>query len=286
MSSVSLGDLTDFIDSLLHLPSAAGIDEYLNNFLNSFTNDTIFVIKYTTEYGVTNDLNTIISLDEVNSIIIIVKLAGKLTSTSNLNVINIPTIHVGDSSSNELLENIRSIINFGISPYFNLVSSKDNITNLINNAKNKFSELSLSLQHLQQKIQIPDLLISCHPKISQLLSGEGSEDDLINDTAFLNELTNIVNSWIKQIQSITSLNHTPIDGDSILDEIQFWKSMELALLSLDRQISSPEIKTSIELLNKEQEIPHNFNLPEQHWIKRQVITNQVIQFLAKGFTYR
>lgn len=249
MSSVSLGDLTDFIDSLLHLPSAAGIDEYLNNFLNSFTNDTIFVIKYTTEYGVTNDLNTIISLDEVNSIIIIVKLAGKLTSTSNLNVINIPTIHVGDSSSNELLENIRSIINFGISPYFNLVSSKDN-TNLINNAKNKFSELSLSLQHLQQKIQIPDLLISCHPKISQLLSGEGSEDDLINDTAFLNELTNIVNSWIKQIQSITSLNHTPIDGDSILDEIQFWKSMELALLSLDRQISSPEIKASIELLNK------------------------------------
>lgn len=249
MSSVSLDELTEFIDNLLRLPSAAGIDEYLNNFLNSFSNDTIFVIKYPTEYDITNDLNSIASLDEVRTIIIIVKLAGKLSSTNNLNVINIPTVHGGESSSNELLENIRSIINFGISPYFNLVSNKDN-TNLINNAKNKFSELSLSLQHLQQKIQIPDLLISCHPKVSQLIEGEVTENELINDTEFLNELTNIVNNWIKQIQSITSLNHTPTDGDSIIDEIQFWKSMELALISLDRQISSSEIKTSIELLNK------------------------------------
>ena len=73
-----------------------------------------------------------------------------------------------------------------------------------------------------------------------LIAEKGSEypDELIDDTEFLNEITSITNNWVRQIQSITRLNHEPSDGDSIMEDIQFWKSMDLALISLNQQINS------------------------------------------------
>ena len=105
--------------------------------------------------------------------------------------------------------------------------------------KKKFNELSLALQHLQQRIHIPDLLITTHPKIKMLIAEKGSEypDELIDDTEFLNEITSITNNWVRQIQSITRLNHEPSDGDSIMEDIQFWKSMDLALISLNNKLT-------------------------------------------------
>jgi AAA domain (dynein-related subfamily)./Dynein heavy chain, N-terminal region 2./Dynein heavy chain, N-terminal region 1./Dynein heavy chain. len=265
-----------------HLVVENGI---LGNFISAHSPDTLYIVKFDDdEFHVINDLNKMKSKNcSLNSITIIIKLKGQLNSSvppsSQLNLINIPTIlpisdDLADStatndkesykSNNELFEKLRNVINLGLSPYFDLITSgaklaveddSQNSSTSISQTKKKFNELSLSLQHLQQRILTPDLLISVHPKIKHLISTNRQNDDdvqdqLIGDSSFLNELTNIVNNWIKQIQAITKLNHNPLDGDSITEEVQFWKSMESSLLSIGQQMSSQEIKTSIEILNK------------------------------------
>ena len=95
-------------------------------------------------------------------------------------------------------------------------------------------------------------MATTHPRIKQLIEKNEIDniDDLIEDTALLNELTSIANNWIKQIQSITRLTHEPSDGASITEDIQFWKSMDSVLASLNQQIASSEIKLTREILSK------------------------------------
>lgn len=257
-------NLTSINDS--HLIQTSATNEYLTNYLSNYTPDSLYLLKFSDDgYHLSNDLQSFEGdLTKLTNLIILIKQKGQLISKTSLidqiNIINIPMAKLlneeENDSNNESFEKLRFLINLGISPYFDLLTNNSNNESSFNITKKKFNELSLSLQHLQQKIQIPDLIISTHPKIVQLLNSdkineeEEEEESLIHDTVFLNELTNIVNNWIKQIQSITNLNHNPLDGDSILEEIQFWKSMELALLSINQQILSAEVKNSIKFLNE------------------------------------
>lgn len=241
--------------------------------MNNESPDVLFLITTNDDiYHLVNDLTSLeIDLQTITTIMMLIKSRGKFVAGvpffNQINILNIPTSHIiatenQDYSNDEIFERLRSLVNLGISPYFDLIANKQvdgvrgDSSNSINITRKKFNELALSLQHLQQRIQVPDLIGSTHHKIIDLLAIDNEElknstiDNLIIDSSFLNELTNIVNKWIKQIQSITRLNHNPFDGSSIIEEIQFWKSMELTLITIDQQINSPEIKLSLDILNQ------------------------------------
>lgn len=264
-----------FVHNLIpFVPSQSNHDlELISSYVNNESPDILFLITTNDDnYHLFNDLSSLdLELPRVITVMMLIKSRGKILGGvpfyNQINILNIPTSHIIESeeqeySSNEIFERLRSVVNLGISPYFDLITNKqvDNSradsSNSINITKKKFNELSLSLQHLQQRIQVPDLIEGTHPKVLELLQIEDEElkastiDTLITDSTFLNELTNAVNKWIKQIQAITKLNHNPFDGNSIIEEIHFWKSMELTLIAIDQQINSPEIKTSIDILNQ------------------------------------
>jgi dynein heavy chain 1 len=251
----SIDDLTKFIDNLVQISSQdhpINIDRSLiNKFINNHNHDTIYLIKLKHGYDMINELVS------VQPSFIIVKPKGKLLADvplgDQLSIINVPSC-TNDESYNTSIENLQDLIKLGLSSYFDLITTNEfqSNSNLIVQTKKKFQELSLSLQHLQQRIQVPNLLLSVHPKILALINeyDDTIVKNLIEDSQFLNELSSIVNHWIKEIQSITSLNHDPFDNDSILDEIQFWKSMETALISINSQINLPEVTLSLDILSR------------------------------------
>ena len=251
----SIDDLAKFIDNLVQISSQdhpININRsLLTKFIHNHNHDTIYLVRLDQGYDMINELAN------VQPSFIIVKSKGKLMANvalgDQLSIINVPS-SPNDESYNASIENLQDLIKLGLSSYFDLITTNEfqSNSNLIVQTKKKFQELSLSLQHLQQRIQVPNLLLSVHPKISALIN---KYDDyvvqaLIEDSQFLNELSTVVNHWIKEIQSITSLNHDPFDSDSIIDEIRFWKSMESALISINSQINSPEVKMSLDLLSK------------------------------------
>ncbi|KAK6455692.1 dynein heavy chain, cytosolic [Scheffersomyces xylosifermentans] len=263
--------LLQFIKSFLSLSTNVVNIHYdedlLPLFIGNHNPDTLYVMQHEgNEFFLTQELASAEKIaDSVRSIVILIKSKGGLNGdsplTSQLNILNIPTTVEENTDSVESFERLRSLVTLGLSPYFDLITTKsittgeNTSTNTVSVTKKKFNELSLSLQHLQQRIQIPDLIISTHARIRDIVRNKESSkeeelDKLISDSVLLNELTNVVNNWIKQIQSITKLDHSPKDGESIIEEVQFWKSMELALTSLAQQISMPEVTTTIDVLNK------------------------------------
>lgn len=148
-------------------------------------------------------------------------------------------------------EALRSLLNLAIAPYFERIAAAQP-SDAAAGARKIFNKLLLTLQHLQQKIHTPDLLSLVHPLVEALSNTPGEADlaELVNDTSILNELTSIVNGWVRQCQTITTLEHTPSDGLSVVDEMLFWRSMEESLAALQRQVASQPVKNTIEILRR------------------------------------
>lgn len=257
-------NLLEYVQNLLEVSyppeNDPKLEEIALSFIANHGPSTLYVFRQNGLFQLASDPADSLELSEAPYVTILIKGKGQLLSLSplaaQLNVLNIPTKSavLGESTDetaeNTAFENLRVLINHGIAPYFEFVTAETrNESSSLNTTRKKFSELSLSLQHLQQRIQVPDLLISVHPKIRTLDPSE-IPDALLEDTSFLNELTSVVNTWLRQIQSITHLNHNPTDGASINDDILFWRSMELALISLEQQIGSSEVRMSLDILNK------------------------------------
>lgn len=259
---LSVNQLYDCIIGFLpfneNVPKFTQCEDVLTKFISNNNQDTLYLIKSIEEKTsrISNDLSDLdMGFKDLDTFVIIIKSKGELRNdiplTQQLNIMSIPIPQDENHETNDLFEKLRLAVSLGLSPYFDFISTK-NEESALATTKKKFNELSLALQHLQQRIHIPDLLITTHPKIKMLIAEKGSEypDELIDDTEFLNEITSITNNWVRQIQSITRLNHEPSDGDSIMEDIQFWKSMDLALISLNQQINSPEVNLTRELLSK------------------------------------
>ena len=79
----------------------------------------------------------------------------------------------------------------------------------------KIAELEMGLLHLQQNIDIPEITLTVHPTVAQVIKKCGEEGrkpktsdfgDRVEDAQFLNALQNGVGKWIKEIQKVTTLN--------------------------------------------------------------------------------
>ncbi|KAF2010197.1 cytoplasmic dynein-like protein 1 heavy chain 1 [Aaosphaeria arxii CBS 175.79] len=124
-------------------------------------------------------------------------------------------------------------------------------------AKKKMAELALSLQHLQQNVEIPELLLPLHPVIQNALDTAAEKNvkpvpellpaPVLADSSFLNGLQSTVNGWIKSIQNITKTSRDAHSGTAT-QEINFWLSMESRLEDIEAQLSSPGVKLTLDVL--------------------------------------
>ncbi|KAM0751755.1 hypothetical protein T439DRAFT_218203 [Meredithblackwellia eburnea MCA 4105] len=123
--------------------------------------------------------------------------------------------------------------------------------------KKKFAELELSLLHLQQNVEIPEIVLHFHPAIQQAITFshsisqrptvEAVDQNLLSDPIFLNKLQAEVNSWIKEIQTVTKLDREVVSGTAS-QEINFWLSMEKALEGIEEQLRSEPIVLTLDCL--------------------------------------
>ncbi|KAL2044341.1 hypothetical protein N7G274_003046 [Stereocaulon virgatum] len=166
-------------------------------------------------------------------------------------------------------EILHSIIHHAVAPYFNaytqgqksLAGSSDrsdaDAKSGVPGTKKKLAELELSLLHLQQNIEIPELILTFPDVIQDALdtaaqhhakpSVELIPSQLLSDTRFLNDLQNTVNNWIKSIQAITKMSRDP-DSGSATQEINYWLSLESALKSIDLQTRNDGVQLTLDIL--------------------------------------
>lgn len=224
-------------------------DEVITQFIQSYVPDSLGAFISHEDIIISNEIDIIPEDAKYYQLMIIIKSKGQISDIKQVETLIIP---INNSEDNDIFDKIRSIINFGLIPIFESSSLKRNVDSdsFINVTRKKFNELSLSLQNLQEKIQVPDLLLSVHPMIKQYDTKMDTFDEaLLEDSKLLNEVTSIVNGWIKQIQAITNLSSDINSQVSISDEIQFWTSLDISLTSIANQLNSVQVKNSINLLN-------------------------------------
>ncbi|KAL1922601.1 uncharacterized protein VTP21DRAFT_10140 [Calcarisporiella thermophila] len=177
----------------------------------------------------------------------------------------------GEPSTVSPYEALHSYIHFAFSPFFNAyVSSKGESAEVgagkrddkdnkmgIPMAKKKIAELELSLLHLQQNVDIPEIQLNIHPIVQRAVDKcreqgkrvtvDAIDPSLVSDSTFLNKLQGDVNGWIKEIQKVTKLSRDPASGTAI-QEVNFWLSMERALEKIEEQLKSDEIVLTLDIL--------------------------------------
>lgn len=194
---------------------------------------------------------------------------------TQIQVINLPGVATLNESSTAQgsqvspYEILHSIVHLALAPYFNaytqgqrsLAGSNDRIDaeakTGVPGTKKKLAELELSLLHLQQNVEIPELVLSFPDVIQDALdtavarrakpSIELIPFQLLSDTRFLNDLQSTVNSWIKSIQAITKMSRDP-DSGSATQEINYWLSLESALKSIDSQTRNDGVQLTLDIL--------------------------------------
>lgn len=166
-------------------------------------------------------------------------------------------------------EILHSILHNALAPYFDANTKTSQAANGARNradvdaktgipvTKKRMTELELSLLHLQQNVEIPELSLSFHPVVQGALEDAAARNmrptidlipaHLLSDSTFMNNLQSTVNSWIKSIQTITKLTRDPVTRTAT-QEINFWLSMESALEGIEAQLRSEGVMLTLEIL--------------------------------------
>ncbi|ODH44999.1 dynein heavy chain, cytoplasmic [Paracoccidioides brasiliensis] len=167
------------------------------------------------------------------------------------------------------LQALHTFVNHVISPYFDAYTrNQEGVSGVKGRGNNdaktgvpvtkkKIAELKSSLLQLQENIEIPVLNLPLHEVVQAALDealarGIKPSADLIPATVLensmvLNSIQNIVNGWIKSIQTTTSMSRDDIKGSAI-QEINFWLSMETALEAIENQLRSDGVQLTMDIL--------------------------------------
>lgn len=247
-------------------------------------NNSNIQFLFTVEYSYRLDTRPSINSNTTETIAIIKghnPISDSQPLHSKLQTILLPSIPASsdaETASTSPYDSIHSVIHYAISPYFeastNLMLSRTNQDSdsaaLVSSHKHfqekdsmgavpatrkKFAELELSLLHLQQNIEIPELTLNIHPIIEKAIEQNPDVEPTIDiispeylqDTDFLNSLQSNVNGWIKSIQGITRMSRDPNSGTAT-QEINFWLSMETALKHIEAQLQGPGVSLTLKIL--------------------------------------
>lgn len=251
---------------------------------------TAFISSYISDSLWVSTIDNAVVIDSVDNLdrgdnrvkmTLLIKQKRPVTSMDQIDTLTFPTSDSGDVG---MFDQLRGIINQGLLPIFEglALQNKYESESFVALTRKKFNELSLSLQNLQESVQVPDLLLSVHPAVAHFPQ-ETNEfpDDLVNDSIVLNEVTAIVNSWIKQIQAVTNLSSDLASQSSIVDEIQFWSSMDISLTSIESQLNNPQVKNSVNLLNRAKRFHITLSFKNDTNLSTRILETKLNLFLLK-----
>ena len=200
----------------------------------------------------------------------------RLPLPTQIQVVNLPGVASIDDAPTQgtavsPYEILHSMVHLVLAPYFSAYTQGQKSlagNNDRNDAdgksgvpgtKKKLAELELSLLHLQQNVEIPDLILPLPDVIQEALESAASRNvkptvdhvptQLRADTRFLNDLQNTVGGWIKSIQSIARMSRDP-DSGSATQEINYWISLESALKNIDAQTRSDGVQLTLDILSQ------------------------------------
>ncbi|KAL8738025.1 MAG: hypothetical protein Q9181_001132 [Wetmoreana brouardii] len=196
---------------------------------------------------------------------------------TQIQVINLPGLPTPNQSNNtqsgptSAFEVLHSVIHLALAPYFNAYTRGQDRTATakirtdadpkggVPSTRRKLAELELSLLHLQQNTEIPELhlplpeLVQEAIDIAQARKAKPTLDtipqEVLSDSKFLNDVQNTVNVWIKSIQAITKSTRDPEKG-SAAQEINFWLAMESALEDVEVQLRSDGVQMTMDILQR------------------------------------
>lgn len=240
---------------------------------NSDHMNTEVVVKHV--YSLSSDISS--APTTVASVAIIkrpIPIDPTLSMASQVQVMNLPgpaslnnaSAQQGNSSHFQILH---LLLHHALSPYFEAstrsldtaVGTKSKTDTEaktgIPGTKKRFADLELGLMHLQQNVEIPALNLPLHEVVQAALkdaetrgikaSVELIPSTVLESSAFTNSIQNVVNGWIRSIQTITKMSRDP-DSESASPEVNFWLSMESALEGIDAQLQSEGVKLTMDIL--------------------------------------
>lgn len=253
--TLSREDLVEYVTSVAQAKCEEDCLSDFESFLESQSSERVFIYKSNGFARVSGDYKNLAEAKDVDLITVLLKPHGSENALNKLVKVTIPIDRTG--SRNEVVEILRQTVDQGLASLFSMAVADDD-SSTIKKARNKFQELSISLQNLQQRIKPPDFLELVHPVIRIIVKMEDQERNqwfktnemLLADPKFLNEITNIVNIWTVKVLQFVLTDHEPADGMSVKDEIIFWNSFYRALLSLQEQLLRPEVLCTLEILNR------------------------------------
>ncbi|KAL8732460.1 MAG: hypothetical protein Q9166_002673 [cf. Caloplaca sp. 2 TL-2023] len=196
---------------------------------------------------------------------------------TQIQIINLPGLANSNFSNNtqseptSAFEVLHSVIHLALAPYFNAYTKSQDSAGAskswadadpkggIPGTRRKLAELELSLLHLQQNIEIPELQLPLPDLVQEAIDIAHAQkskptldtipQEVLSDSKFLNDIQNIVNSWIKSIKAITTSSRDPEKG-SAAQEINFWLAMESALEDVEAQLRSDGVMMTLEILQR------------------------------------
>lgn len=200
-----------------------------------------------------------------------------ISLASQINTITLPgpaaataTEDQGPSSSSHY-EVVHAVLHYALAPYFEANTKNQQVVNGTRGraevdaktgipvTKKRWTELELSLRHLQQNVEIPEVNLPLNPVVQQAIDTAASRGtrpsidlippNLLEDSTFHNALQSNVNLWIKSIQVVTKMTRDANAG-SANQEINFWLSMESALEGIEAKLRGEGVLLTLEILKQ------------------------------------
>ncbi|KAK4963385.1 dynein heavy chain [Elasticomyces elasticus] len=128
----------------------------------------------------------------------------------------------------------------------------------VSGARRRLADLEVSLQNLQQNIEVEAPRLQIHEAVqAQLDDANGNwqaaathiPEEAVSDSTLLNKLQSMANDWIKQIREFTRIADDRPVG-STTQEKNFWLAMETAIDGIEAQLAGGGVQLSMKILEK------------------------------------
>lgn len=193
--------------------------------------------------------------------------------SKQVSVVNLPLPGtLGSSDSGAIAspyESLHSLVRGALTPFFEAAARGSEPANEklradgeartgISGARRKLADLEVSLQNLQQNIEVEAPRLQIHEAVqAQLDESDGNwqaaashiPEAAISDSMLLNKLQNMATDWIKQIREFTRIaDERPVGTTT--QEKNFWLAMESAIDGIEAQLSSGGVQLTMKILEK------------------------------------
>ncbi|KAF7196635.1 Dynein heavy chain, cytoplasmic [Pseudocercospora fuligena] len=175
----------------------------------------------------------------------------------------------GAGSTVSPYESLHSFVRGALTPFFEAAARGSESTGKklrsdgesrtgISGARRKLADLEITLQNLQQNIEVEAPRLQIHEAVQMQLNEANGDwqaaavaipDSIVTDSSMLNRLQNMANDWIKQIREFTRITDDRAVGTTS-QEKNFWLAMETAIEGIESQLASGGVKLTMTILEK------------------------------------